>query len=57
MAQSVKHPTLDFAQATISRFMSLSPALDSLLSVEPTWDSLSPSLAAPPPLALSLKNK
>ena len=59
MAQSVKHPTL--AQVMISQFMSLSPASGSVLttqSLEPTSDSVSPSLSAPPPLvcvrALSL---
>ena len=45
LAQSVKHPTS--TQVTISWFMSLSPALGSVLiaqSLEPASDSVSPSL-------------
>ena len=54
------------AQVMISRFMSSSPVLGSVLtaqSLEPALDSVSPSSSAPPPLALSvcvclsLKNK
>ena len=56
MAQLVDR--LTSAQVMISQFMSLSPALDSVLtaqSLEPASDSLSPSLSAPPPArALSL---
>ena len=37
------------AQATISRFVGLSLVLGSVLTVEPAWDSLSPSVSAPPP--------
>ena len=37
------------AQATISRFVGLSLVLGSVLRVEPAWDSLSPSVSAPPP--------
>ena len=51
MAQSVECPTS--AQVMISWFMSSSPALGSVLtaqSLEPALDSVSPSLAAPPPL-------
>ena len=60
VAQLVKHLTL--AQVMISRFGSLSPASGSVLtaqSLEPALDSVSPSLSAPPLLALwpSLKNK
>ena len=60
VAQSVKGPTL--AQVMISLFVSLSPALGSVLtaqSLEPASDSVSPSLSAPPPLTVSfyLKNK
>ena len=60
MAQLVKRPTS--AQVMISRFVSSSPASDSMLtaqSLEPASDSLSPSLSAPPPfmLCLCLKNK
>ena len=55
MAQSVKHLTL--AQVMISRFVSSSPTLGSVLtaqSLEPASDLVSPSLSAPPLLALSL---
>ena len=48
VAQSVKH--LVSAQVMISRFVSLSPALGSVLtaqSLEPVSDSVSPSLTAP----------
>ena len=62
MAQSAERPTL--AQVTILRLIGLSPASGSVLtarSLEPASDSVSPSLSAPPPLALclllSLKNK
>ena len=55
MAQSVKCPTL--AQVKISRLMSSSPVSGSVLTaqgLEPHSDSVSPSLSAPPQLALSL---
>ena len=64
MAQSVERPTS--AQVTISRFVGSSPAAGSAptaRSLEPAWDSVSPSLSAPPPLMLclslsfSIKNK
>ena len=60
VAQWVKRST--FAQVTISRFVSSSPASGSVLtaqSLEPASDSVSPSLSVPPPLMLcfSLKNK
>ena len=64
VAESVKRPTS--AQVMISRFVSLSPASGSVLTVqslEPALDSVSPSLSAPPLLvctrahSLSLKNK
>ena len=62
VAQSVKHPTS--AQVMISRFVSSSPALGSVLtaqSLEPALDSVSPSLSARPLftvcLSLSLNNK
>ena len=58
VAQSVKRPTP--AQVTISRLMGLSPALGSVLtapSLEPASDSVSPSLSAPPLLALCLSQK
>ena len=55
MAQLVKH--LTSAQVIISRFMSSSPTSGSVLtaqSLEPPWDSVSPSLSAPPLLVLCL---
>ena len=62
VAQSVERPTL--AQVMISRLVSSSPALGSVLtaqSLEPVADSVSPSLSTPPLLvlclSLSLKNK
>ena len=62
MAQSVERPTL--AQVMISLFLSSSPTSGYVLtaqSLEPTSDSVSPSLSAPPLLmlclSLSLKNK
>ena len=55
VAWSVKRPTS--AQVMISPFGSSSrtwgPALTAQ-SLEPAWDSVSPSLSAPPPLALCL---
>ena len=62
LTQLVKHPTS--AQVMISQSVSSSPASGSVLtaqSLEPTSDSVSPSLSAPPLLmlclSLSLKNK
>ena len=60
MAQSVKRPTS--AQVMISLSVGSSPTLGSVLtaqSLEAASDSVSPSLSAPSPLALSLslKNK
>ena len=55
MAQSVKHLTL--AQVTISPFVSLSPALGSVLtaqSLEPASDSVSLPLSLPLPCLFSL---
>ena len=55
VVQSVEHPTL--AQVIISRFMSLRPALVSVLtaqSLDHASDSVSPSLSAPPLLAFCL---
>ena len=52
MAQLVKR--LTSAQLMISQFMSLSPMLGSVLtaqSLEPSLDSVSPSLSAPAPFA------
>ena len=56
MAQSVKHPTLNFSlghDLVIREFPSLSPASGAVLTVEPSWDSVSPSLSAPPLLTLT----
>ena len=58
VAQSVKR--LTSAQVMISRFVGSSSMAGSMLtsqSLESNSDSVSPSLSAPPPLALSLKNK
>ena len=55
MAQSVKRPTS--AQVMISRFVSWSPTSGSVLtaqSLEPTSDSVSPSLSVLPLLTLCL---
>ena len=51
MVQLAKRPTS--AQVMILRFMGSSPASDSVLtaqSLEPTSDSVSPSLSAPSPV-------
>ena len=45
-SQSAKHPTLDFGLGHDLRIVGLSPVMDSVLSAESAWDSLSPS--APP---------
>ena len=60
VAQSVKRPAL--AQVTISWFVGSSPVSGSVLTVwslepEPTLDSGSPSLSAPPPIGLCLYQK
>ena len=60
VAQSVERPTS--APVMISQFVGQSPVSGSVLtawSLEPAWDSVSPSLSAPPLLVLSLclKNK
>ena len=54
MAQSVEHLMIS-SQVIVSWVVGLSPALVSVLSVGPAWDSLSASLSAI--LSLSLKNK
>ena len=55
MAQSVKRPTLGFGSGhdlTVREFdLRVGLCADSW---EPAWDSLSLSLSAPPPLALSV---
>ena len=50
VAQSVEYPTPDFGSGHYLMVMRLSPASGSVLSVEPAWDSPSPSLFAPPQL-------
>ena len=57
VAQLVKRPTS--AQVMILQFVGSSPVSGSVLtaqSLEPASDSVSPSLSAPPLLALCLKN-
>ena len=53
VAPSVVRPPLDSGSGHDMAGIS-SPASGAELSVEPAWDSLSPSLSAPPLLALSL---
>ena len=58
MAQSGKRPTLDFSSGhdlTVLEFKTCFRLRAD--SAEPAWDSLSPSLSAPPPLMLSLSQK
>ena len=45
MAQSIKHPTLDFGSGSDLRVVRPSPTLGSVLGVEPVYDSLSLSLS------------
>ena len=55
MAQSVKRPTLDFGSGRDLRVHECEPHVRLCAdSAEPAWDSLSPSLSAPPPLMLSV---
>ena len=49
MAQSVKHPTLDFSSGHDLQVMGWGPTMGSMLSVEPVWDSVSLSLSVPSP--------
>ena len=54
MAQSVKGPTLDFGSGHDLRVPEFKPRVGLCAdSVEPAWDSLSPSLSLPTPLTLS----
>ena len=55
MAQSVKHPTLDFHSGHDLSVHEFQP-LDRFCadSAQPAWDSLSPFLSAPPVLVCSL---
>ena len=48
MPQSVKKPTLDLSSVDDLRVVRSSPMSGSMLSMKPTWDSLSPSSSAPP---------
>ena len=57
MAQSVKHPILDFGSGHVLMVVRSSPTSGSMLSVALAWDSLLPSLSALTPLILSLKIK
>ena len=53
MAQSVKHPTPDFSSGHDLTVRGFEPCISLCTnSAEPAWDSLSPSLSAPPLLAL-----
>ena len=55
MAQSAKHLTLGFGSGNDLTVPEIEPCLRLCAdSVEPAWDSLSPSLSAPPLLSLSL---
>ena len=49
MAQSVKHLTLGIGSGPDLAVVRSSPELGFLLSMEPAWDSLSPSLSLCPP--------
>ena len=56
VAQSVKHLTLDFSSGHDLMVHEIEPHCGLCAdSVEPAWDSLSPSLSAPPMHTLSLK--
>ena len=49
-AQSVKHPTLGLGSGHDLTVWEFEPHIGlQAASVEPAWDSLSPSLSAPPP--------
>ena len=55
MAQSVKHPTLDFGSGHDLMVLEFKPCIGLCAdSTEAAWDSVSLSLSAPSPLALSL---
>ena len=57
VAQSIECPTLDFGSGYDLMVVGSSPALGSVLGMEPAWDYLSPSLSATPPLMLALSFK
>ena len=55
MVQSVKHLALDFSSGHDLTVCEFEPHMGLCAdSSEPAWDSLSPSLSAPPPLTLSI---
>ena len=54
MARPVERLTLDFDSVHDGTVVGSGPTSGSPLSVEPAWDSLSPSVSAPPLLMLSL---
>ena len=56
VAQSVKQPTLDFGSGHDLTVHEIEPCFLGLCtdSIQPAWESLSPFLSAPHPLALSL---
>ena len=54
VALSVECPTLDFHSSHDPRVVGSSPASDSMLSVEPAWDSLSLIVSLSLSLSLSL---
>ena len=58
MAQSVQHPTLDFVSGHDLTGHGIEPWVGLWTdSMEPAWDSPSPSLSAPSALSLSQKIK
>ena len=58
MAQSVKHPTLDFSSGHDLTVHGIKPCLRLCTgSMEPAWDSLSISIYPSPMLSFSLKGK
>ena len=55
VAQLVEHPTIDFSSGHDLTVCGIEPHVGLCTdSMEPTWDSLSPSLSAPPLLEHSL---
>ena len=55
VAQSVKHPSLDLSSGHDLMVREFEPRIRLCAdSAEPAWDSLTPSLSAPSPHALSL---
>ena len=58
MAQLVERPTLEFGLGHGLVVHKIEPYVELCAdSVEPAWDAISPSLSAPPPLALYLSLK